>query len=212
MTNIYILLLQNNKYYIGRTGNLDIRIHNHFNHSGSYWTLKYKPIKIIKTIRNCDLFDEDVYTLKMMAIHGIENVRGGSFSRITFSKEEAMMINKMINNANDRCFICYSKEHFCGKCPFEEISHYMLNLKNKILNVSKNFINRDNIKVDDIPLMLEHSDKIIFNDITNKNVIAICKKINQLEIKGVTLIDLNNYEINCQNFINGLVVFLDSKM
>ena len=62
MTNIYILKLKNNKYYIGKTNNPQFRLTQHFDSNGSAWTKKYKPIKIIKIIPNCDNFDEDKYT------------------------------------------------------------------------------------------------------------------------------------------------------
>jgi hypothetical protein len=70
--NIYILKLENNKYYIGRTNNPKFRIENHFNNKGSYWTKKYKPINVIEVINNCDEYDEDKYTIKYMNLYGID--------------------------------------------------------------------------------------------------------------------------------------------
>ena len=43
---IYILELENKKYYVGKTTNPDFRLEQHFNNSGSQWTKKYKPIKV----------------------------------------------------------------------------------------------------------------------------------------------------------------------
>ena len=42
---IYVLLLEENKYYIGKSNNIDNRLESHFNGNGSAWTKKYKPIK-----------------------------------------------------------------------------------------------------------------------------------------------------------------------
>ena len=42
MVNIYILLLEENKYYIGKTTHPEIRLNSHFNHNGSSWTIKTK--------------------------------------------------------------------------------------------------------------------------------------------------------------------------
>ena len=81
MVNIYTLRLEQNKYSIGKTNNPEFRIDNHFNSNGSAWTKKYKPIEILKIIKNCDDFDEDIYTLKYMSKYGINNVRGGSFCK-----------------------------------------------------------------------------------------------------------------------------------
>ena len=84
-TNIYILELKNNKYYIGKTNNPTFRLEQHFNsnlRSGSAWTKKYPPIKVIEIIPNCDNFDEDKYTLKYITMYVVNNVRGGSFCQI----------------------------------------------------------------------------------------------------------------------------------
>ena len=45
MVFIYVLELENKKYYIGKTTNPIYRLGKHFNNSGSEWTKKYKPIK-----------------------------------------------------------------------------------------------------------------------------------------------------------------------
>ena len=50
MVYIYILQLEQGKYYIGKTNNPQFRIDSHFNFNGSAWTTKYKPIQIIKII------------------------------------------------------------------------------------------------------------------------------------------------------------------
>ena len=59
---IYILKLENNKFYIGKTENAEIRIENHFENNGSEWTKIHKPLSIIEIIPNCDNYDEDKYT------------------------------------------------------------------------------------------------------------------------------------------------------
>ena len=66
MTYIYVLKLDEGKYYIGKTNNPNVRISEHFKSDGSNWTRIYKPIKIINIIPNCDNYDEDKYTLQYM--------------------------------------------------------------------------------------------------------------------------------------------------
>lgn len=100
MLYIYILELDENKYYIGKTTNANFGLETHFNVGGSAWTIKYKPIKLIELIAGCDNFDEDKYTLKYMEKFGIENVRGGSFCHIKLSQENINTINKMITSSN----------------------------------------------------------------------------------------------------------------
>jgi len=112
MVFIYILQLENKKYYIGKTLNPDFRLEQHFNSSGSQWTKKYKPYKVIKIIPNCDNFDEDKYTLKFMEKYGINNVRGGTFCELKLNKDNIKTIKKMINGSTDKCYICGENGHF----------------------------------------------------------------------------------------------------
>ncbi len=106
MVVIYILKLQKNKYYIGKTNNINIRLEDHFNSCGSEWTKKYKPLRIIEKIQNCDDYDEDKYTLKYMDKYGVENVRGGSFCRIQLSHDNLNTIKQMLHGTNNKCYRC----------------------------------------------------------------------------------------------------------
>jgi len=116
MIYIYILKLENNKYYIGKTTNPKFRIENHFNSNGSEWTKMYKPLKLIELISDCDDYDEDKYTRIYMDKYGINNVRGGSFSSIELSKETIEILQKMKLSTKDKCFTCGLSGHFANKC------------------------------------------------------------------------------------------------
>jgi predicted GIY-YIG superfamily endonuclease len=63
MVFIYVLELENNKYYIGKTNIPEFRLDLHFNYEGSEWTKKYKPIRLKELVKNCDSYDEDKYTI-----------------------------------------------------------------------------------------------------------------------------------------------------
>jgi len=117
MVYIYILLLQKNKYYVGKTTRPTFRLKQHFDSGGSSWTKKYKPIKIIKIIPNCDDYDEDKYTKMYMDNHGIDNVRGGSYSTVRLDKTTVDNLKRMSNGTNDKCFECGKKGHFSKYCP-----------------------------------------------------------------------------------------------
>ena len=97
---IYILLCEQDKYYIGKTKDLAARYTQHVTGEGSEWTKKYKPIKIIHSFEGDEL-DEDKYVLKYMTSYGIDNVRGGAFSKITLDSSEITVLRKMIANAQN---------------------------------------------------------------------------------------------------------------
>lgn len=118
MTTIYILKLTHNKYYIGKTNNLEKRIYQHFSNKGSQWTKRHAPLRVLKVIPDCQPEDEDKYTLIYMRRFGIRNVRGGSFSEIYFSNTTKKILQKMINTNSNRCYVCNSLNHFRSECPY----------------------------------------------------------------------------------------------
>jgi len=119
---IYILRLQRGKFYVGKSNQVKKRISEHFNSYGSGWTKKYKPVKVIETINNCDKFDEDKYTLKYMERYGVHNVRGGSFCEIKLGNDNLKTINKMLDGASDKCYNCGEKGHFASQCKYDSES------------------------------------------------------------------------------------------
>ena len=76
---IYVLELKENKYYIGRSNNIEQRIGQHFLGNGSVWTKLFKPLSVISYEIEKDNWHENYKTLQMMKMHGINNVRGGSW-------------------------------------------------------------------------------------------------------------------------------------
>lgn len=116
MVFIYVLELENNKYYIGKSSNPKNRIKKHFSNQGSQWTIMHKPIKVVEIISNCDIYDEDKITFKYMDKYGIENVRGGYFCQLTLSSVQFHFLVQLLRSANDKCLCCGSKEHFVNQC------------------------------------------------------------------------------------------------
>jgi len=116
MVFIYILELEQGKYYVGKTTNYAFRLDKHFGSSGSSWTKKYKPINVLELIPNCDNYDEDKHTIKCMEKYGINNVRGGSFCEIKLSDNNIITLNQMIKGVTDKCYICGKGDHFANDC------------------------------------------------------------------------------------------------
>lgn len=122
---IYVLFLEQDKYYVGRSLKPMTRTGDHLASTifdnklckGSAWTRMYPPTKILEVNASYDEFDEDRYTIKYMRDKGIDNVRGGSFCELNLSRENVVTLEKMLAGAEDRCYYCGSKDHFIGSCP-----------------------------------------------------------------------------------------------
>ena len=132
-TYIYILKLEQGKYYIGRTGNPLNRIKKHYYDYGSAWTNKYNPVETLEVIPGCDNFDEDKITKQYMAKYGIDNVRGGSYCQLDLSDEQKSFINIEISNVKDKCYKCGQSGHFINRCPSKDNSKGI----NNTINISE---------------------------------------------------------------------------
>lgn len=87
---LYILKLQDNKYYVGITTKTPkIRMQEHLNGIRvAYWTAKHKPLEIIleedlgRVSRAHAEKYENKVTRDLMKQHGINNVRGGDLTSV----------------------------------------------------------------------------------------------------------------------------------
>jgi|SRR6516162_9350438 hypothetical protein len=134
---IYVLQCQDNKYYVGKTQHPNFRLDQHFNHQGSQWTIKYKPIKVLKLIEKCDSFDEDKYTRILMSQFGVDNVRGGSYCQIDLPEETKKYLGREIEGAKDLCFHCKKPGHFIRDCPVQDWSIIDMLLSDNKDNIKK---------------------------------------------------------------------------
>ena len=117
MEQLYVLQLENGKYYVGKSKDAMKRFDEHKSGSGSAWTSKYKPVRMIEVRDLKDHHDENNVTKDLMKKHGINNVRGGSYTQVNLSEDvESVLQKEMMGNA-DVCYKCNLAGHFANQCP-----------------------------------------------------------------------------------------------
>ncbi|MFJ1472713.1 GIY-YIG nuclease family protein [Capnocytophaga cynodegmi] len=95
----FVLELEENNYFVGKTTNLKLAVLNEYNGLGSEWTKLYKPIKIISVI---DVIDDNETIIRKkhndlvisyMKSKGFNKVRGGDF----YKSDHRNHKNKVLN-------------------------------------------------------------------------------------------------------------------
>jgi hypothetical protein len=115
--NLYVLKLIQGKYYVGITQkNVSDRLNQHLIGKGAQWTKLYKPIGIIESFITSNIFEEDKLTKMYLDKFGINNVRGGSYSRINLEEFQIKAIELELKSANCLCYKCGRHGHFTSGC------------------------------------------------------------------------------------------------
>jgi hypothetical protein len=108
MVSVYVLKLEQGKYYVGKTHHPQITIDSS-SHSNIGWTTLYRPLKIVEIIPDCDSKDVDKYTRLYMDKYGVENVRGGIFVSTELDKATMEHLRRKgirERNGNGWCTCC----------------------------------------------------------------------------------------------------------
>ena len=119
---LYVLELQNGKYYVGITHNLQRRYQEHVDGVGSVWTKKYAPLAIERSVLVDGPLHEDRVTKELMLKHGIHNVRGGSYCRIDLDDGQYQSLTTELRSAAGVCFKCGRAGHFAAQCHLQAVS------------------------------------------------------------------------------------------
>ena len=179
LSYIYILELEETKYYIGksskplsRTGeHLISTIHNDASCSGSAWTAMYSPVKVLRVIISYDEFDEDLYTLRYMRDHGIDNVRGGSFCELNLSHDNVVTLEKMLAGAGDKCYYCGASDHYVASCPQKKIKRVTQKRKQVVIK-TKDIPKSRILKLMGTTKLMQNSDIKIENSLKHEKYIS----------------------------------------
>lgn len=104
---IYVLGLQDGKYYVGKTTNPAMTMHEHGTENGCEWTKIYKPEIILEMFEE-DSYDEDSTdkidetVKKYMSKYGIDHVRGGSYVTVALPRQDRALLQKEIRIAEQK--------------------------------------------------------------------------------------------------------------
>jgi len=121
-TQVYILELEDNKVYVGKSTDVKKRIEQHEHHVGAVFTKRFKPTgKILPRLGNIqglgDAAERDE-TLRYMYIRGIDNVRGWKYTQIDLSPSDKKEAEMNIREMFDLCRRCGRHGHFIKNCKF----------------------------------------------------------------------------------------------
>jgi predicted GIY-YIG superfamily endonuclease len=183
--NIYILKCTDNKYYIGKTKlDTSTRYNQHMNDKSCVFTSKYPPIEIIKTYKSDDPLEEDNATKKYMMMHGIDNVRGGSYTKIKLEDWQIKSLEHEFKSASDCCYKCGGKNHLAKNCIELDINEYL----SKYITFDE--VNSEISNLENILITLNKLEHVVEElSVINREDIDLIK---QITIANCKLIDLKN--------------------
>lgn len=119
---VYVLLCEGERFYVGKTEDMEKRYDEHLRGKGSQWTRIYKPIDIVELYMADTCFAEENKTKEYMIEYGLYKVRGGPYSMLYFSDIETEIIRKQLWHAQEKCFQC-GGDHFVSGCKTPSVKY-----------------------------------------------------------------------------------------
>lgn len=118
-SGVYVLRLENGKYYVGSSTFIDSRIQAHFNGHGSSWTKLYKPVErlvpLTPPMSHLESWERLEFISRVLC-HGIENVRGWAYTSSYLTMEELYKFLQDTAEAKNLCRRCFRDNHFISSC------------------------------------------------------------------------------------------------
>ena len=122
-TYTYIMELKDDCWYVGTTIDPTSRLDAHRSGKEAEWTRQHPPmegcsynLKEVKGDEEQARLDEDSEVKRLMKEHGIEKVRGGSYSTTTLSRLDVKALSKELRHASGGCLRCGHKSHWATSC------------------------------------------------------------------------------------------------
>jgi hypothetical protein len=176
MDYIFLAKLENDKYFVGTTINIEQKIENI---TEIDWTKKYKPIEFILFIPNSN--DIDKYVIYYMQKYGINNVRGGTLSDILLNSENIENLKKQ-KYSTDKCYICGNKNHIVNDCKSKEticscILSYFIVHYTTTCNMYKPLYNNEDDIIEQLKPITEAVSEVFVETITEPVTEAIIEPI-----------------------------------
>ena len=120
MEQLYVLKLEGDRYYVGKTSDVAKRVKEHATGKGAGYTKLYKPTQVLEVRQMKSPQDENNLTREYMTKYGVNNVRGGSYTQIALAPEVKQVLEQEIRGNTDACFSCGKTGHFANRCPKKE--------------------------------------------------------------------------------------------
>jgi predicted GIY-YIG superfamily endonuclease len=118
-TVLYVLALEDDRWYVGKTTNLRSRLAQHeAGAGGSAWTAMFAPVRLAESRPLGSAAEETSVTLEYMKRYGIDNVRGGAFCELVFDAATRRTIRRQLYALSDCCYVCGLRGHFATACPY----------------------------------------------------------------------------------------------
>ena len=172
---VYVLKLENDKYYVGESYDKKKRINVHGNGMGSAWTSKHKLVDELIPISNPqEKYWELLETISMMYYYGVDNVRGSLFSTpLELTGNEKTMAAQLYCELNGLCRKCGGTGHFISRCNNNYMAEWVSNFGGNLvfLNDKKRLCEECGFNLYNSPKYQKYCKKCYFKNFNKNNMI-----------------------------------------